>query len=83
MYLSPATIGLVALGSVTVTSTVPAACDGAVAEMAVALTTENDVAATEPKWTAVTPLNPAPVMVTEVPPATGPAVGDIEITAGR
>ena len=39
------------------------------------LVTVNEVAGTVPKLTAVAPVNPDPVMVTVVPPATGPAAG--------
>lgn len=33
-----------------------------------------------PNFTAVTPVKPVPVMVTTVPPAVGPAVGEIDVT---
>jgi hypothetical protein len=69
-------------GVVTVTSTVPAEPAGAVAVMLVALTTVNEVAAVLPKLTAVAPVNPLPVMVTAVPPASGPATGEIPVTTG-
>jgi hypothetical protein len=48
----------------------------------VALTTVNEVAAVLPKLTAVAPVNPVPVMVTDVPPASGPALGRIAVTVG-
>jgi hypothetical protein len=48
----------------------------------VALTTENVVAAALPNLTAVAPVNPVPVMVTLVPPATGPAFGRTLVTTG-
>ena len=35
-----------------------------------------------PNRTAVAPLKPVPVIVTVVPPASGPAAGDIEVTVG-
>ena len=35
-----------------------------------------------PNFTAVAPVNPVPVMVTVVRPATGPRVGSIEDTVG-
>ncbi len=57
---------------VTVTSTVAAACAGDVAVIWVSETTVKVVAAVEPKSTAVAPVKPVPVMVTEVPPAAGP-----------
>ena len=40
------------------------------------------VAAVEPKLTPVAPLKPVPVMVTEVPPARGPAAGLMALTVG-
>ena len=40
------------------------------------------VAAVAPKLTAVAPVKPVPVMVTEVPPASGPAVGLTAVTVG-
>jgi hypothetical protein len=52
------------------------------AVMLVALTTVNEVAAVLPKLTAVAPVNPLPVMVTAVPPASGPATGEIPVTTG-
>jgi hypothetical protein len=69
-------------GVVTVTSTVPAEPAGEVALILVALTTVNEVAAVDPKLTAVAPVNPVPVIVTTVPPASGPALGRTAVTAG-
>ena len=66
---------------VTLTSTVPVPA-GAVALIEVAELTVKPVAGVAPKLTAVAPVNPVPVMVTEVPPAPGPDVGEIEVTAG-
>ena len=40
------------------------------------------VAALVPNFTALTPLNPVPVMVTEVPPMAGPLVGVSPVTVG-
>ena len=40
------------------------------------------VAGVVPKWTAVAAVKPVPVMVTEVPPAVGPALGATELTVG-
>src|SRR5439155_27006024 len=54
---------------VTVTSTVPAAPAGAVAVICVALLTVKAVAAVVPNFTADAPVNPVPVMTTDVPPA--------------
>ena len=39
-------------------------------------------ATTEPKVTFVTPVNPLPVIVTEVPPAAGPDLGESFVTVG-
>ena len=39
-------------------------------------------AAVPPKWTAVTPVNPLPVMVTFVPPVVGPLEGERPVTVG-
>jgi hypothetical protein len=55
---------------------------GEVAVIEVALLTVNDVAAVLPNLTAVVPVKLAPVMVTLVPPAGGPLLGEIELTAG-
>jgi hypothetical protein len=44
--------------------------------------TVTPVAATPPKATAVAPVKPDPVIVTDVPPATGPAAGDTPATTG-
>ena len=65
----------------TLTSTVPAPA-GEVAVIWVAELTVNPVAAVAPNVTAVAPENPVPVMVTVVPPARGPALGEIEVTTG-
>jgi hypothetical protein len=39
-------------------------------------------AATDPKVTLVAPLNPLPLIVTVVPPAAGPDVGEMAVMAG-
>ena len=61
--------------SVTVTSTGPGEPAGEVAVIWVGELTVNDDAAVAPKWTEETLKNPEPVIVTEVPPAVGPAFG--------
>ncbi|OEZ89314.1 hypothetical protein JAB6_01280 [Janthinobacterium sp. HH104] len=66
---------------VTRTSTVPLPL-GAVAVICVALLTVKPVAAVAPKVTAVAPVKPVPVMVTLVPPAVEPAVGEMLVTVG-
>ena len=62
-------------------STVPVPA-GDVAVIEVPELTVKPVAGVAPKLTAVAPVNPVPVTVTEVPPAVGPAVGEIEVTVG-
>ena len=73
---------LVPLGVVTVTSTAPAACAGAVAVIEVALFTITPLAALLPKCTAVAPVKLLPVMLTLVPPASGPLPGERPVTVG-
>ena len=65
----------------TVTPTVPVPA-GAKAVIWVSLLTVTPVAAADPKSTVDTPVNPDPLIVTRVPPASGPAVGVIELTEG-
>jgi hypothetical protein len=48
----------------------------------VALTTVTFVAAVPPSVTAAPETNPVPVIVTDVPPADVPDVGEIEVTVG-
>src|SRR5208283_2500527 len=74
-------VALVPPGVVTVTSTVPAPAGETAVIWVVEVTVKLD-AAVVPNITAVAPLNPVPVTVTEVPPATGPAAGVIPVTAG-
>src|SRR5208282_65100 len=75
--------GLVALvpsGVVTVTCTVPVpAGEVAVIDVAESAVT---VAAAEPNLTAVAPASPIPLMVTVVPPDSGPVSGLTPVTAG-
>ena len=47
-----------------------------------ALLTVYDVAAVPPKVTAVAPVKPVPVIVTEVPPDVGPDAGVIPVKTG-
>jgi hypothetical protein len=56
--------------------------NGETAEILVAEATVKLLAATAPNNTVVTPVNPVPVMVTDVPPAVGPDEGDTPVTAG-
>jgi hypothetical protein len=66
---------------VTLTSTVPVPA-GEVAVIEVPEMTVKLVAGVAPKVTAVAPVRFVPVIVTEVPPARGPDVGEIEVTVG-
>jgi hypothetical protein len=67
---------------VTVTSTVLALPDGAVAVIEVSEFTVTPVAALDPKSTAVAPVKSTPVIVTVVPPSVGPADGATKVTVG-
>ncbi|OWG15638.1 hypothetical protein KDK82_3131 [Delftia sp. K82] len=82
MNWSAALVALVPPTVVMRTSIVPAAWAGAVAVICVALLTVNPVAAVAPKVTAVAPDRLVPVRVTVVPPAVGPAVGEMDVTVG-
>ena len=62
--------------------TVPADSAGATALMLVAPLIVKLVAAVEPNLTAVAPVRLVPVIVTDVPPPVGPAVGAICATVG-
>jgi hypothetical protein len=75
--------GLVPEGVVTKMSTEPEAPAGATAVILVEEDTLTLVAGTVPKSTLVAPLKLVPLMVTVVPPAIGPLVGEIEVTAGN
>ena len=61
---------------VTTTFTAPAACAGVVAVMLVALPTFTLVAGEPPRLTVAPAKKPVPVIVTEVPPASGPDPGE-------
>ncbi len=79
--LSSPDVALVPLGVVTVTCTVPGACAGLTA-----LTWESEtnvkLAAVDPNETPSTPVNPQPLIVTLVPPAAGPVLGETPVTDG-
>jgi hypothetical protein len=79
---SALTAALVPEGTVTKTSTEPAAPAGATAVILVDDDTLKLVAGTVPKSTWVAPLKPVPLTVTDVPPAVGPDVGEMEVTVG-
>ena len=48
----------------------------------VALTTTTPVARAAPKFTAVAPVRSVPVIVTAVPPVSGPAEGEMPVMVG-
>ena len=81
MNLSAVTAALVPLAAFTVMSRVPADCAGATATICV-LDFSANVADTEPNRTVIAPVNPVPVIVTDVPPAVGPDDGVIDVTVG-
>ena len=66
---------------VTLMSTVPVPA-GDVAVIEVAELTVKLAAVVPPNATAVAPVRLVPVIVTTVPPAAGPNVGEIEVTVG-
>ena len=61
---------------------IAAAWAGETAVISVDETTVKLVAATVPKTTLVAPVKLVPVMVTVVPPAVGPEVGEMAVTVG-
>jgi hypothetical protein len=82
-YVNPlARLALRPLLLVTVTAAVPALPAGVVAVMVVALTTVTLVAAVLPKVTVAPAAKLVPVMVTAVPPASGPPLGEMLVTVG-
>lgn len=68
--------------TVTATDFAPAAPTGVVQVIEVALTTVTPVAAAPPIVTVAPAAKFVPVMVTRVPPAVGPLLGEIEDTVG-
>ena len=68
--------------TVTVTVTAPALPAGVVAVIWVALTTTTLVAAAAPNVTVAPVAKFVPVIVTAVPPAVNPLVGEILVTVG-
>jgi hypothetical protein len=67
---------------VTTTFTAPAVCVAVVAVIEELLTTLMLVAAVPPKVTPAADWNPVPLMVTGVPPAVVPDVGEMALTVG-
>ena len=85
MNLSADPVAEVPPGVVTVMSTVPAEADGEVATQLVTVEQVTAVADPVPNLTDMVDdpvMNPVPVMVTTVPPASGPATGVMEETVG-
>jgi hypothetical protein len=78
----PDVLDVLPLLLVTVTWTLPDACGGAVATMAVSESTVKDSAASEPKLTLVMDDRLVPVMVTTVPPPVLPEVMLSPVTVG-
>lgn len=77
---SAANVGEVLLGVTTLTSTDPDEPAGLITVMDVLLTTLRLVPAVDPKFTAVAPVKPTPVIVTLVPPAVDPVFGEMPVT---
>ena len=75
-------IALVPKGVVTVTLTVPTAPAGEMVAILVAFTTVKLETGVVPKFTAVVPVNPVPVIVTRVPPNVFPFAGEMPVTFG-
>ena len=75
-------MALVPLGVVTVTSTAPREPAGETAVIWVEELTAYDVAAVEPKLTALAPMKLVPVTVTDVPPVVTPTTGLTVVTVG-
>ena len=67
---------------VTVTSTVPTLPAGLTAVICVSELTVNELATVEPNWMPVAPMKFVPVIVTDVPPLVGPALGPINVIVG-
>ena len=60
----------------------PAVPAGVIVVISVSLTTVRLVATVLPKVTAVAPVKPVPMMVTAVPPAVVPDVGEMLVNVG-
>jgi hypothetical protein len=75
-------VALLPPGVVTVTSINPAAPAGLMAVIWVSLSTPKEAAGVAPKLTSVAPVKSVPVMVTEVPPAVDPLLGETAVTVG-
>ena len=82
MKTSEGDVAEVPVASFTTTSTGPAPCAGEVATIVVVLLTVTLDAAVVPKDTVAVGANPLPVIVTCVPPFTGPVAGLIDFTVG-
>ena len=82
MNWSAADVALVPPRVVTVISTIPAELAGEMAVIFVAEITVKPEALIIPNITVVAPVNPVPVIITVVPPAAGPDIGEMLVTAG-
>ena len=80
--MSAEEVALVPCDVVTVTSTVAALPFGDFATIWVDETNVDEVAAVVPNFTVALDVKPVPVIVTDVPPAVGPAVGLSPVTVG-
>ena len=69
-------------GAITFTLAGPNGPAGVVAVMDASLTTMTFVAAVPPMVTPVAPVNPAPAIVTAVPPVDAPLLGTMDVTVG-
>ena len=81
-HVTHAVAALVPFGVVTVTTWSLLVWGGAIAVICVLLLTVKFVASRFPNFTAVAPVNPVPVITTEVPPAMGPKFGVSFVTVG-
>ena len=82
MKSSAATFAVAPPAVLTLRLTGPAVPAGETAVICVGDTTVNEAASTAPNLTAVAPVRLVPLMVTVVPPATGPRAGATEATVG-
>src|SRR5712692_11615316 len=82
VYWSADEVGLIPPGPLTVMSTVPVEWAGLTAEIFQSVSTVKLVALTVPNFTAVAPVNVAPVMVTVVPPSVEPERGVTAVRVG-
>jgi hypothetical protein len=82
VYWSATVVALVPPGVVTETSTTPADPAGDGTLICVSLLTVKPGALVVPNRIPVVPVKPVPVIITGVPPITGPVGGEMPETAG-